>query len=162
MTRYLLSIMVALLAAMRLLSAPLVHLPFDRDTLDVSGQGHHAQAHNGAAVNSLSFRLGGGAAVLDGKSAFFNLPAFTPVEGNAARSISLWARSEQELRSKVNVVFCSWGDISTEPGVRAELPKPATLDRGNGLKPQQMPYKTRVPVASRLPKFNQPERASMG
>lgn len=102
-------------------AALLVHLPFDRDGSDVSGHRRHAQPHNGAAVDPTSSRLGGGAAAFDGLSAFYNLPAFTPVEGNGPRSVSLWVRSDQALRSKPNVVFCGWGTTSRDPGVRFDL-----------------------------------------
>lgn len=106
----------------------LVHLPFDRDGADVSGAGHNAVANNGAAIDRASSLIGGGAAVFDGKGAFYNIPIFTPVTGNGARSVSCWVRGAGASGTVPNDIFVGWGDIGSAPRVRFDVGLEQTND----------------------------------
>jgi hypothetical protein len=99
----------------------LIHLPFDKDGSDASGAGRDFVAKNGAAVSHKDFQLGGGAATFDGKGAYYNFPTYSPVVGNRARTISLWAQGRGPSANYPNYIFVGWGGIDSRPRIRCEL-----------------------------------------
>ena len=107
------------------MSAPaalLVHLPFDRDTQDASGGGHHAGVSGDATIARTQFQLGGGAAQLSGESnSCFIIPAYTPVVGNGARTVCFWMRANGVISNTPNAIFLGWGGATPSPGVRFDI-----------------------------------------
>lgn len=116
-------LLVLLLAAttLRATAGLLVHLPFDRDGTDASGEKHHSQEHNGMAIDPQHFKLGGVSVTFNGKAAFYNIPAYTPVLSNRVRSVSFWERSETSSKFKPNKIFLGWGNYGGYKGIRCNI-----------------------------------------
>lgn len=81
----------------------------------------NASPNYGARISQEEFKIGGGAAMFDGKGSYYNLADFSPVEGDGARSVSLWVRGKTPSGTKPNILFLGWGDVGTNARSRCDF-----------------------------------------
>jgi signal transduction histidine kinase len=99
----------------------LVHLPFDTSGADASGHNHAAMAHGAAGCDRKNFQIGGGAATFGGTNSYFNIPRYTPVSGDGARTAAFWVRSTNVSVYVPSTIFLGWGDAGFEERVRYDI-----------------------------------------